>query len=73
MVVYPKVSETAVDYLLDELSVDNQSARRKGSNWSKADGQFNFAIFSILRQTFLPVVKAQINKGNPSEAIKKYQ
>jgi hypothetical protein len=69
IVVYPKVSEATVDYLMDQLSVENLNARQKGSNWTRADGQFNFAIFSMLRLTFLPIIKTQISKGMAQEAI----
>lgn len=41
MVVYPKLSAAAVDFLKDDLMATSMAARARGSNWTKEDGLYN--------------------------------
>jgi hypothetical protein len=49
MVVYPQVSQRAIEFLNDEMSAASSGCRDKGSNWSREDALYHQVIFGLLK------------------------
>jgi hypothetical protein len=49
MVVYPRVSQKAIEFLNDEMGANSSGCRAKGANWSREDALYHQVIFSLLK------------------------
>ena len=62
--LFPQVADMTRLYLSEEMGCGESetAARSKGSNWTKEEGALNAVIFSLLRQTYLPLLIVKIEK-----------
>jgi hypothetical protein len=49
MVVYPQVSQRAIEFLNDEMSAASSGCRERRSNWTREDALYNQVIFGLLK------------------------
>jgi len=54
MVMYPQMAEKVTEHLLENMDC-GQSLGAKGSNWNKAEAALNKVVFSMIKQTYLPL------------------
>lgn len=54
MVMYPQMAEKVTEHLLENMD-SGQSVSGKGSNWTKAEAALNKVMFSMIKQTYLPL------------------
>lgn len=54
VVMYPEIGKKAIENLLENME-SGSGVGAKGSNWNKAEGMLNKVIFSMIKQTYLPL------------------